>query len=149
MQYSPSNVRRSCDFLELWKFDYLYDDYGVQTHFVPQMEESNPAQSVPLEASTRKERFGGKKLHPRRYSFCNKPLETSRDRVIIWSFRTLFACKMTMGSKHTSFPKLKSQTSPKLWPWKLQLARSVLREKNYIRGGSHFAIIPLNRPEIV
>ena len=211
-------MRRSCDFLELWKFDCLYDDYGVKTHFVPQIKESDPAQSVPLEASIRKERFERKELHPRRYSFCNKPLQPcgdqvifwsfgnliacrmtleskhtsfpklhsqtllkvcpwkcpfarsalrekklhprrssfcnkplqrSRDRVIIWSFGNWIACRMTLGSKHTWFPKLKNQTSPKVWPWKHQLARSVLREKNYFRGGTHFAIIPLKRPEIV
>ena len=90
-----------------------------------------------------------KKLHPRRYSFCNNPLQTSRDRVIIWSFENLIACRMTLGSKHTSFPKLKRQTSHKVWRWKRQLARSVLREKNPIRGGTHFAMIPLERPEVV
>ena len=68
-----SNVLRSCDYLELWKFDCLYDDYGVRTHFVPQIEESDPARSVPLEASTRKECFEREKLHPWRYSFCNNP----------------------------------------------------------------------------
>ena len=142
-------MRRSCDCLELWKFDWLYDDYGVKTHFVPEIAVSDPAQSLPLEASTRKEFFERKKLHPRRYSFCNKPLQTSGDPVIIWSFGNLIACTMTMGSKHTSFPKLKNETSPKPWPWKRQLARSDLREKNSIRGGTHFAIIPLKRPEIV
>ena len=211
-------MRRWCDFLQVWKFDWLYDDYGVKTHFVPQIAELDPAQSVPLEASTRKQFFERKKLHLRRYSFCNnplqrcgdrviiwsfdnliactmtmgskhtlfpklksqtplkvcpwkrqlarsvlrekssirrgysfcnKPLQTSGDPVIIWSFGNLIACTMTMGSKHTSFPKLKNETSPKPWPWKRQLARSDLREKNSIRGGSHFAIIPLKRPEIV
>ena len=141
-------MRRSCDYLELWKFDCLYDDYGVKTHFVPQIEESNPAQSVPLEASTRKECFERKKFHPQRYSFCNKPLQTSGDRVIIWSFRNLIACTMTMGPKHTSFPKLKNRTSPKVCPWKRQLARSDLRGKNSIRGGTHFVIIPFKCPEI-
>ena len=53
LQQSPSNVPRSGDYLALWKFYCLYDDYGVKTHFVPQIEESDPAQSVPLEASTR------------------------------------------------------------------------------------------------
>ena len=209
-------MRRSRDYLELWKFDCLYDDYGVQRHFVPQIKESDPPQSVPLEASIRRgcfERkklhprrcsfcnkplqtcgdqvmfwsFGNliacrmtleskhtsfpklqsqnplkvcpwkcpfarsvlreKKLHPRRYSFCNKPLQTSRDRVIVWRFGNLIACKMTMGSKHTSFPKLNSQTPLKVCPWKRQLARSLLREKSYIRGGTHFAIIPFKHPE--
>ena len=133
--------------MELWKFDCLHDDYGANTHFVPQIEESYLSQSVPLEASTRKERFERQKLHPRRYSFCNNPLQTCGDRVIIWSFGNLIACTMTMGSKHTSFPKLKSQTPLKVCPWKRQLARSVLREKNCIRGGTHFAIIPFKRPE--
>ena len=127
----------------------MYDDFGVKTHFVPQIEESDPAQSVPLEASTRKERFGRKKLHPRRDSFCNNPLQTSRDRVIIWSFVNLIACRMTLGSKHTSFPKLKSQTPLKVCAWKRQLARSVLREKTSIRRGTRFAIVPLTLPEIV
>ena len=141
-------MRRPCDYLELWKFDCLYDDYGVKTHFVPLIEESDHTQSVPPEASTRKERFGRKKLRPRRYSFCNKPLQMFRDRVIICSFGNLIACTMTMGSKHTLFPKLKNQTSPKVCPWKRQLARSDLRGKNSIRGGTHFAMIPFKGPEI-
>ena len=126
--------------MELWKFVCLYDDSGVKTHFVPQIEESDPAQSVAMEASTRKDRFGRRKFHSRRDSFCNNPLQTSQDRVIIWSFGNLIACRMTLESKHTSFLKFKNQTSPKVWPWKRQLARSVLREKNSIRGGTHFAI---------
>ena len=142
-------MRRSCDYLDLWKFDCLYDVYWVRTNFVPQIEESHPAQSVPLEASTRKERFGRKKLHPRTDSFCNNPLQTSRDGVIIWSFGNLIACMMTMGSKHTSFSKWKSQTPLKLWPWKRQLARSVLGEKNSISRGTRFATISIRRPEIV
>ena len=135
--------------MELWKFDCLYDDHGVKTHFVPRIEESDPAQSLPLEGSTRKERFGRRKLHPWMYSFCNNPLQTSGDPVIIWSFGNLIACTMTMGSKHTSFPKLKNQTSPKVCPWKRQLARSVLRKKNSIHGGTHFLINPFKRAEIV
>ena len=127
----------------------MYDDFGVETHFVPQIEESDPAQSVPPEASIRKEHFGGKKLHPRRDSFCNTPLQRSRDRVIIWSFVNLIACRMTLGSKHSSFPKLKSQTPLKVCAWKRQLARSVLREKTSIRRGTRFAKVPLTRPEIV
>ena len=117
--------------------------------FVLEIEESHPTQSVPMEASTRKERFGRKNLHPRRDPFCNNPLQTSRDRVIIWSLGNLIACTMTMGSKHTSFPKLKSQTPLKVCPWKRQLARSDLRGKNSIRGGTHFLINPLKRAEIV
>ena len=142
-------MRRSCNYSELWKFDCLYDYYGVKTNFAPQIEESDPAQSVPLEASTRKERFERKKLHRRRDSFCNKPLQTSGDRVIIWRFGNLIGCTMTMGSKDTSFPKLKSQTPLKVWPWIRQLARSFLGEKNSMCGGTHFAIIPLKRLEIV
>ena len=112
------------------------------------MEESDPAQSVPLEASTRKECLERKKLHPRRYSFCNNPPQMSGDRVIIWNFGNLIACTMTMGSKHTSFPNWKSPTPLQVCPWKRPLARSDLREKNSIRGGTHFAIIPFKRPEI-
>ena len=148
MQKTPSNVRRPGDYLELSKFDCLYDDYGVKTHFVPQIEESDLSQSVAMEASTRKERFERKKLHPPRYSLRNNPPQTSGDGVIIWRFGNLIACKMTMGSKHTSFPKLKNQTSPKVCSWKRQLARSDLREKNSIRVGTHFVIIPCKRPEI-
>ena len=149
MQQTPPNVRRLCDYLELWRFDCLYDDSGVKTHFVPQIEESDLSQSVPMEASTRKERFERKKLHPRRYSFCNNPLQTSGDPVFFWSFGNLIACTMTLESKHTSFPKLKSQTPLKVCPWKRQLAGSVLREKNSIRGGTHFVINPFKRAEIV
>ena len=122
---------------------------GSKHSSFPKMEESDPAQSVPMEASTRKECFERKKLHPRRYSFCNNPLQTSGDPVIIWSFGNLIACRMTLESKHTPFPKLKNQTSPKGWPWKRQLARSVLREENSIRGGTHFVIIPFKRSETV
>ena len=135
--------------MELWKFDCLYDDSGVKTHLVPQMDESDPAQSVPLEASTRKECFKTKKLHPWRDSFCNNPLQPPLDCVIIWSFGNLIACRMTLGSKHTSILKLKNQTSTKVWPWKLQPARSVLRGKKSIRGGTHFAINPFKRSETV
>ena len=142
-------MRRSCDYFKLWKFDNLYDDSGVKTHFVPQIEESGLSQSVAMEASTRKERFGRKKLPPRMDSFCNKPLQTSGDHVIIWSFGILIACRMTLESKHTSFPKLKNQTSPKVCPWKRHIARSPMREKNSIRGGTHFAINPFKRAEIV
>ena len=142
-------MRRSCDYVEVWKFHWLYDDYGVKTHFIPQIAVSDPTQSVHLEASTRKECFERKKLHPRRYSFCNKPLQRCGDCVNIWSFDNLIACTMTMGSKHTSFPKFKSQTPLKVCIWKRQLARSVLREKNSIRGGTRFAIIASKHPEIV
>ena len=50
----------------------------------------------------------------------------------------MIACTITMGSKHTLFPKLKNQTTPKVYPWKRQLASSVLREQNFIRGGTQF-----------
>ena len=149
LQQSPSDARRSCDYLELWKFDCLYDESEVKTHFVPQIQESNHSQSVPMEASTRKEPFEREKVHPRRYSFCNNPPQTSEGDVIVGSFGNSIVYTMTMGSKHTSFPKLKNQTSPKVGPWKRQLARSDLREKKSIRGGTHFAIIPLKRPESV
>ena len=135
--------------MELSKFDCLYDDYGVKTHFVPRIEESDLSQSVAMEASTRKECFERKELHPRRYSFCNNPLQTSGDPVIIWSFGALIACTMSMGPKRTSFPKLKNHTSPKVCPWKRQLARSDLRGKNSIRRRTHFVIIPFKRAEIV
>ena len=69
--------------------------------------------------------------------------------MIIWSFGNLIACMITMGSKHTSFPELKNQTSPKVCPWKRQLARSDLRGKNSIRGGTHFVINPFKGAEIV
>ena len=113
----------------------------------PKFKNLTSRKNVPMEASTRKERFERKKFHPRRYSFCNNPLQTSGDPVIIWSFGNLIACTMTKGSKHTSFPKLKSQTPLKVCPWKHQLARSVLKKKNSIRGGTHFAINPFKRPE--
>ena len=100
-RYSFCNnpLQTSGDPVIIWsfaKFDCLYDDFGVKTHFVPQIEESDPAQIVPLEASTRKECFERKKLHPRRDSFCNNALQTSRDRLIIWSFGNLIACRMTL-----------------------------------------------------
>ena len=79
----------------------------------------------------------------------NNPPRMSFYRVIIWSFGNLIACRMTLESKHTSFPKLKNQTSPKVWPWKRQPARSVVREKNFIRGVTHFVIIPFKRSETV
>ena len=122
-------MRISCDYLGLRQFDCLYDDYGVKTHFVPPNCRVRLAQSVPLEASTRKECFERKKFHSRRWSFCNKPLQTSGDRVIMWRFGNLIGCTMTMGSKHTSFPKWQCQTPLKVCPWKRLLARSFLREK--------------------
>ena len=135
-----------------WSFDNLIActmTMGSKHTSFPQIEESDPAQSVPLEASTRKECFERKNFHPRRYSVCNKPLQTCGDRVIIWRFGNLIGCTMTLGSKHTSFPKLQSHTPLKVCPWKRLLARSVLREKNSIRGGTHFAINPFKGAEIV
>ena len=136
----------------IWSFGNLIActmTMGSKHTLFPKIEESDPAQSVPLEASTRKECFERRKFHPRRYSFCNKPLQTSGDRVIIWSFENLIGCTITMGSKHTSFPRLKNQTSPKVCPWERLLASSFLREKNSIRRGTHFVINPFKRPEIV
>ena len=152
-RYSFCNnpLQTSRDLVLIWRRGNLIDCTMTMgsKRFVPQIEESHPAQSVPMEASTRKEPFGRKNLHPRRDPFCNIPLQTSRDRVIIWSLGNLIACTMTMGPKHTSFPKLKSQTPLKVCPWKRQLARSDLRGKNSIRGGTHFLINPLKRAEIV
>ena len=135
----------------IWGFDNLIActmTMGSKHTSFPQIAESDPAQSVPLEASTRKECFERKKFHPRRWSFCNKPLQTSGDRVIIWRFGNLIGCTMTMGSKHTSFPKWQCQTPLKVCPWKRLLARGVFGEKNSIRGGTRFAIVPLTRAEI-
>ena len=69
--------------------------------------------------------------------------------MIIWRFANLIACRMTLESKHTSFPKLKSQTPLKMCPWKRPLARSVSGQKNSIREGTLFAIIPFKRTETV
>ena len=150
-QFCNNPLQTSRDLVLIWRRGSLIACTMTMgsKRFVPQIEEPHPAQSVPMEASTRKERFGRKNLHPRRDSFCNNPLQTSRDPVIIWSLGNLIACTMTMGSKHTSFPKLKSQTPLKVCPWKRQLARSDLRGKNSIRGGTHFLINPLKRAEIV
>ena len=150
--FCNSPPHTSGDPVIIWSFGNLITPtitMGSKHTSFPQIEESDLSQSVPLEASTRKERFGKEKVHPRRDSFCNNPLQTSRDLVIIWRSGNFIACTMTMGSKHTSFPKLKSQTPLKVCAWKHPLARSVLRKKNPIRGGTHFAIIPLKRPEIV
>ena len=122
---------------------------GPKHSSFPKLKNQTLPKSVPMEASTRKERFEKKKLHPRRYSFCNNPLEMSGDPVIIWSFGNLIGCTMTLGSKHNSFPKLKSQTPIKVCLWKRQLAKSDLRGKNSIRGGTDFAIISIKHPEIV
>ena len=149
LQKSPSTVRRSCDFLERRKVNCLYDDYGVKTHFVPQIEESELSQSVPMGASTIKECFERKQFHTPRAQFCDNPLQMSGDPMIIWRFGNLIACTMTMGAKHTSCPKLKNQTTHKVCPWKRQLARSVLRENNSIHQGPNFAIIPFKCPEIL
>ena len=136
----------------IWSFGNLIActmTMGSKHTSFPRIAGSDPAQSVPLEASTRKQCFERKEFHPRRYSFCNKPLQTSGDRVIMWRFGNLIGCTMPMGSKHTSFPKLQCQTPLKVCIWKRQLARSVLREKNSTRGGTHFAINPFKGAEIV
>ena len=122
---------------------------GSKHTLFPKLQCQTPLKVCPWKRLLARSFLREKKLHPRRYSFCNKPLQTCGDRVIIWSFGNLIACTMTMGSKNTSFPKLKSQTTLKVCPWKRQLARSVLREKTSIRGGTHFLINPFKRPEIV
>ena len=140
------------DCVIFWRFANLIActiTMGSKRTSFPKLKNQTSPQSVPMEASTRKERFERQKLHPRRYSFCNNPLQTSGDPVIFWNFRNLIACTLTIGSKHTSFPKWKSQTPLKLWPWKRQLAGSVLGEKNSIRGRTPFALIPFKRPETV
>ena len=136
----------------IWSFGNLIActmTMGSKHTSFPKLKNQTSPPSVPMEASSRKERFEKKKLHPRRYSFCNNPLQTSRDLVIFWRSGNYIACTMTMGSKHTSFPKLKSKTPLKVCAWKRQLARSVLREKNSIRGGTRFVIKPFKRAEIV
>ena len=135
----------------IWSFGNLIActmTMGSKHTSFPKLKKQTSPPSLPMEVSTRKERFEKKKLHPRRYSFCNNPLQMSGDPVISWSFGNLIACTMTLGSKHTSFPKLKNQTSAKVCSWKRQLARSDLRGKNSIRRGADFAIIPFTRPEI-
>ena len=135
----------------IWSFGSLIAcrmTLGSKKHIVPQIDQSDLSHSVAMEASTRKEHFERTKSHPRRYSFCNEPLQTCGDPVIIWSFGNLIARTMTMGSKHTSFPKLKNQTSPKACPGKRQIARSYFRTKNSIRAGTPFAIILFQRLEI-
>ena len=70
----------------IWSFGNLIGcmiTMGSKHTSFPEIEEPDLSQSVPMEASTRKERFERKKLHPQRYSFCNNPLQTSRDPVII------------------------------------------------------------------
>ena len=134
-----------------WSFDNLIActmTMGSKHTSFPKLKSQTPLKVCPLKPSTRKECFERKKFHPRRYSFCNKRLQTSGDRVIIWRFGNLIGCTMTMGSKHTSFPKLQSHTPLKVCPWKCLLARSFLREKNSIRGRTRFAIVPLTRAEI-
>ena len=135
----------------IWSFGNLTActmTMGSKHTSVPKLESQTPLKVWLGKRPLARSLLGEKKLHPRRYSFCNKPLQTFLDRVIIPSFGNLIACTMTMGPKHTSFPKLKNQTSPKVCAWKRQLARSVLRQKNSIRGGTRFVIIPFRRPEI-
>ena len=149
-RYSFCNkpLQRCGDRVIIWSFDNLIActmTMGSKHTSFPKIEESNPAQSVPLEASTRKECFERKKFHPRRYSFCKKPLQTSGDRVIIWRFGNLIGCTMTMGSKHTSFPKLQCQIPLKVCPWKRLLARCFLREKKLHLRRYSFCNKPLQR----
>ena len=147
-----NNPPQTCgDRVIIWSFGNLIActmTMGSKHTSFPKWKSQTPLEVCPWKRPSTKECFETKKLHPRRYSFCNKSLQTSQDWVIIWSFGNLIACTITMGSKHTSFPKLKNQTPLKVCPWKRQLARSDLRGKNSIRGGTHFAKIPFKRPEI-
>ena len=152
--YSFCNIplQTSGDRVIIWSFGNLIActmTLGSKHTSFPKLQSQTPLKVWPWKCLLASSFLREKKLHPRRYSFCNKPLQGCGDRVIIWSFENLIACTITMGSKHTLFPKLKNQTSLKVCPWKRQLARSDLRGKNSIRGGTHFAIIPLKRPEIV
>ena len=151
-QFCNNPLQTSGDPLIIWSFGNMIActmTMGSKHTSFPKFDESDLSQSVPMGASTRKDRFERKKLHCQRYSFCNNPHQASGDPVIIWSIGNMISCTMTMGSKHTLFPKLKNRTSPKVCPWKRQLTKSVLREKNSIRGGTHFATIPIKRPEIL
>ena len=153
-RYSFCNkpLQTSGDRVIIWRFGNLIGctmTMGSRHTSFPKLQCQIPLKVCPWKRLLARCFLREKKLHLRRYSFCNKPLQRCGDRVIIWSFDILIACTMTMGSKHTSFPKLKSQTPLKVCPWKRQLARSVLREKSSIRGGTHFAINPFKRPEIV
>ena len=142
----------SGDRVIIWSFDNLIActmTLGSKHTSFPKLKCQTPLKVCPWKRQLARNVLREKTFHPRRYSFCNKPLQTSGDPVIIWSFGNLIACTITMGSEHTSFPKLKNQTSPKVCPWKRQLARSVYGKRNSIRGGTRFAIIPLKRPEIV
>ena len=114
----------------------------------PKLKSQTPLKVCPWKRQLARNVLRGKIFHPRRYSFCNKPLQMCGDRVIIWSFENLTGCTMTMGSKHTFFPKLQSHTPLKVCPWKRLLARSILGEKNSIRGGFRFAIVPVTRAEV-
>ena len=145
-------LQTSGDRVNLWSFGNLIAcrmTLGSKQTSFPKWKSQTPLKVCPWKRQLARSVLRETKLHPRRYSFCNKPLQTCGDRVIIWSFGNLFACTMTMGSKHTSFPKLTSQTPLKVCPWKGQLARSVLEQENSICGGTRFAIIPFKPPETV
>ena len=149
--FSNKPLQTFRDRVIIWSFGNLNActmTMGPKHTSFPKLKNQTSPKVWPWKRQTRKECFEGKKLHPQRCSFCNNPPQTSRDPVIIWSFGNLIACTMTMGSKHTSLPKLKSQPPLKVCPWKCQLARSVLREKNSICRGTHFVIIHFRRPEI-
>ena len=153
-RYSFCNkpLQRCGDRVIIWSFGNLIActmTMGSKNTLFPKLKSQTPLKVCPWKRLLARSFSREKKLHPRRYSFCNKPLQRCGDRVIIWSFGNLIACTMTMGSKNTLFPKLKSQTPLKVCAWKRPLARSVLREKNSIRGGTRFVIKPFKRAEIV
>ena len=153
-RYSFCNkpLQRCGDRVIFWSFGNLIActmTMGSKNTLFPKLKSQTPLKVCPWKRLLARCFLREKKLHPRRYSFCNKPLQRCGDRVIIWSFENLIACTMTMGSKNTLFPKLKSQTPLKVCAWKRPLARSVLREKNSIRGGTRFVTKPFKRAEIV
>ena len=142
----------SGDRVIIWSFDNLIactTTMGSKHTWFPKLKSQTLLKVCPWKRQLARSVLRGKKFHVRRDSFCNKPFQTCGDRVIIWSFGNLIGCTMTMGSKHTSFPKLQSQTPLKVFPWKRLLASSFLREKNSIFGGTHFAINTFKGAEIV
>ena len=153
-RYSFSNnpLQTSGDRVIIWSFGNLIActmTLGSKHTLFPKLQSQTPLKVCPWKRLLASSFFREKNLNPWRYSFCKKPPQRCGDRVIIWSFDNLIACTMTMESKHTSFPKLKSQTPLKVCPSKRQLPRSVLREKSSIRGGTHFVINPFKPPEIM
>ena len=153
-RYSFCNIslQTSGDPVIIWSFGSLIactNTMGSKHTSFPKLKSQTTLQVCPRKRQLARSVLRERKLHPRRYSFCNKPLQTCGDCVIIWSFGNLIACTMTLRQKHTSCPKLKSQTPLKVWPWRRPLARSDLRGKNSIRGGTHFAINPFKRSETV